>query len=470
MGEINENEPSLGPVEMVPPHLAAIYRIPPEHAVWSPPPGGHVQGYQVAAAYDEHIQRVQHLNQGLAVARQDVEARRPRVLEERQEALLALARAYLPELSAPALQRAEQLSGYRGFSRRDPLSAMAHEAQVLGKTVLRIEADESYQRREYLVGPHGEYTRELAERQSMLDEWQRECDRFETLDGFDRLLEHKYDTPDFDLSWWQSSYWNLWAKGDAVCEALELDDFGDDVLPAYEKVRVPRDGWREQVAQTQAKIDAVHDLVRRHDEAQLRIPRLPELYLDQCNQVLAEFLDPADPGLLHDWAMEDGGDRPILLALRRSAGLKAKLDALDDALAGLEALAQDLATRASKYRRKAAKYRRPKRRNRTQNDSADPKFVGKSDKIAAELQKLQRQLAKLDDFDDYDRLDLDQDPQLLWVSMTQKRPSKYLPSHRGWYTRNPHAKARLLADEDDHAQAVGIAVSALDHSDGGYLS
>jgi len=39
---------------------------------------------------------------------------------------------------------------------------MAHEAHVLGHTVTRIEADEGCQRREYLVGPHGEYTRELA--------------------------------------------------------------------------------------------------------------------------------------------------------------------------------------------------------------------------------------------------------------------------------------------------------------------
>jgi hypothetical protein len=323
------------------------------------------------------------------------------------------------------------------------------------------------------VGPHGEFTLELAERQSMLDEWQRECDRFESLAGFERLLEHKYDTPEFDLSWWQASYWNLWAKGDAVCEALDLDDFGDDVLPAYEKVRVPRDGWREQVAQTQRKIDAVHDLVRRHDEAQLRIPRLPELYLHQCHQVLAEFLDPADPGLLHDWVMEDGGDRPILLALRRAAGLKAKLDALDDAFEGLKALASDLRSRKAKYERKAVKYRRPKRYRSHQNDPADPKFVGKSDKIAQELEKLRRQLAGLDDFDDYDRLDLDQDPQLLWVAMTRKRPSKYLPQHRSWYTRNPQATARLLPDDDDPrdaSQAVGIAVGALDHSDGGYLS
>jgi len=431
-----------------------------------------VQGYQVAAAYDEHIARVEALTQSIGAARGDVEARRPPMVADRKEALGALAQAYLLELSAPALQRAEALSGFRGFSRRDPLAAMAQESKVLAHTVSRIEAKSIYQRREYLVGPHGEYTAELAERQSMLDEWQRECDRFESLDGFERLLVHQYDTPEFDLSWWQSSYWNLWAQGDAVCVALDMDDFGDDVLPAYEKVRVPRDGWREQVAQTQLKIDTVHHLARSHDEAQLRIPRLPELYLQQCHDVLAAFLDPADPGLLHDWCMEDGGDRPILLALRRSAGLKAKLDALDDALAGLDQLTQDLAQRRAKYLRKAVKYRRPKRRNQFQNDPADPKFTAKSSKIDQELQKLRKQLAGLDAFDDYDRLDLDQDPQLLWVAMTRKRPSKYLPQHRGWYTRNPQASANLLPDEDDGdaAHAVGIAVGALDHSDGGYLS
>ncbi len=429
-----------------------------------------MQGYEVAAAYDQHIGRVDALARSLQVALTDVRDRRAVLILERMKALRALAEAYLPELSAEALQRAEALSGYRGFSRRDPLVAMAHEAKVLAQTVARIEADESYVRREYLVGPVGEYTRELDERQSMLDEWQRECDRFETLDGFQQLLEHKYDTPDFDLSWWQPSYWSLWAKGDAICVALDLPDFGDDVLPAYEKVRAPRDGWREQVAQTQARIDAVHDLVRRHDEAQLRIPRLPDDYLLACQQVLTEFLDPADPGLLNDWCMEDGGDRPILLALRRAAGLKAKLDALDDALAGLDALSTELGQRRAKYTRKASKYRRPKHYSSYQTDAADPKFDAKSTKLERELEKLRQQVDSLDRFDDYDRLDLDQDPQLLWVAMTQKQPSRFMSRHRNWYARNPSAKARLLADDDDHTEAVAIAAAAMDRSDGGYLS
>ncbi len=415
-----------------------------------------MQGYEVASAYDDHIQRVAQLGEVMKGVRYAIQAQRTSVAAQRQEALRALAEAYLPELSAPALQRAEALSGFRGFSRRDPLTAMAHEAKVLGQTVGRIEADAVYQRREYLVGPVGELTREREERQSMLDEWQRECDRFETLDGFQQLLDHKYDTPEFDLSWWQPSYWSLWAKGDAVCVALDLSDFGDDVLPAYEKVRVPRDGWREQVAQTTAKIDAVHDLVRRHDEAQARIPRLPEIY--------------ADPGLLNDWCTEDGGDRPILLALRRAAGLKAKLDALEDALAGLTTLGEELEQRRAKYNRKATKYRRPKHYRNYQTDAADPKFTAKSAKLQRELEKLRQQVDSLDRFDDYDRLDLDQDPQLLWVAMTQKQPSRFMSRHRNWYARNPSAKARLLADDDDHTEAVAIAAAAMDRSDGGYLS
>ena len=80
------------------------------------------------------VRRFESLSQRVQALREEVEA-------ALAPALAALAAAYLPALSAEALARAERLTGYRGYTRRRPLEAMAHEAAVLGKTIHRVEAD-----------------------------------------------------------------------------------------------------------------------------------------------------------------------------------------------------------------------------------------------------------------------------------------------------------------------------------------
>lgn len=395
--------------------------------------------------------------------------------EETEAAVEELAGAYLPTLDAASVARAEALTGFRGFSRRKPLEALAHEARVLQGTIAKVVGDERYRRREYLVGPQGELTRALAERQDMLATWQQECDRFEELNGFLDLIQLGYDTPDFQEAWYQASYWKHWAQGDAICEVLGMGDFGDDVLPAYEKVRVPRDQWKAQVDEAAARVDAIHALVQQHDEAQARIPELPRIYLKQCHKVLGGFLKRADIGLLDDWLEESGGDRAILMMLRRLAGLRAKADVLTEMRdQGIKAKVDALRSRQAKHRRKAAKYARPKHAYTTlgQRDT-DPKFRPKAQKMLVETQKLHKQLDRIERFDDYERFDLGQDPELWYVAMTRKRPSKYTPRLRAWYERNPGITPVFddeVEPEEDHTAAVAMAAGLIDRHDSGYLS
>lgn len=399
--------------------------------------------------------------------------------EELAEARTALAVAYLPTLDHEALARAEKLSGFRGFSRRKPFDAMKHERRVLQSAIARIVGSETYRRREFLVGPNGELTRELAERQSMLDAWQVDCSRFEDLPGFLKLIELKYDTPEFSTSWFTASYWKHWAQGDAICVALDLADFGDDVLPAYELVREPRDAWKRQVAEVQEKIDAVHTMVQRHDQAVARIPRLPELYLEQAQKQLAEFLAHADPSLLNDWLAEDGSDRAVLMVLRRVAGLKAKMEVLVEMRAqGVQAQIDALQARSAKHRRKVAKYRRPKHRYaKLSARDTDPKFAPKAKKMTKDLEKLESQIRRIERYDDYGQFDLEQDPELWYLAFTRKRPSKFSPRLRTWYTAHPEATPLFdpaFEDDDDEpidaATAVGLASGFIDRHDAGYLS
>lgn len=423
-------------------------------------------------------QAVQHYNARQERARQllsRLDALDTRVLEaldtveeELAAALGALAQAFLPALEPAAIAQAERLTGFRGFSRRDPLRAMAREADVLRKTIARIEADPRYQRREYLVGPVGELTRARQEAASLLEPWEQECARFESQEGFEELVAVGYDTPRFTGRFWEASYWRHWATGDRICEALGMADFGDEVLPAWEKVALERKRWREELARADARIDEVHDLVREHDEAVARIPALPEVVLDGCHKVLAEHLGHADAALLDSWLQaEPDEQRPARLALRSVAGLLAKrayLVELRDQ--GLSDMATELRRRAEKYARKSTKFGRPKYASvPIGDDQLDPAFLDKADKLERALYQQGLLVERVLGYDAYDRFDLANDPELWFMEMTGKRPSRLTPSLRSWYDRSPSVVLRHVDEVEPAAVALAAADRELDQLD-----
>ncbi|MCB9797116.1 MAG: hypothetical protein H6741_30895 [Alphaproteobacteria bacterium] len=396
-------------------------------------------------------QQLQHLwTQTAASLREHLEALAPQA----EAARLELARAYLPTLAAESIAEAERLTGFRGFSRRNPLEAMAHEAHVLANTVQQIAASEPYQRRRYLVGPHGELSRALAEAEELLAPWEEECHRFEDLSGFDELIEVSYDTPEFDVSFIEPRYWRLWAAGDRICEQLGAADFGDDVLPEWRRVSAERARWRGQVAEAKAKVDAIHDLVQRHDRAQARLPKLPEIYLAGCQGMVAEFLEHADLPLLSEWLKRDAPDRrDLLMALRRVAGLAAKQRFLTELLEdGALPAIQDLKARQARYRQKEAKYQRSKNQYRTFYErDMDLKFAGKRDKLAERAEQAAGLAERMMRYSDYERFDLDNDPELWWLEFTGAKPPRTAPDLRRWWDRQ-RVKPSVRLDRPQEAR------------------
>lgn len=421
-----------------------------------------------AAAADAHaaLRRVQ----------ERVQADRARVRAEADRQQLALAAAYLDQLDLAALDAAEALTGFRGFKKGRPLDAMAREEQALRRRIAEIEADPRFVRRAYLVGPQGERTRALDEARSLLEPWELECQRFEQHEGFTELVTIGYDTPDFAVPWWKPSYWRHWADGDRICQALGLADFGDDVLPAWRKVDVERRRWRDEVALAEAKVDEVHQLVAERDQAQARLQRLPETTLQRCQELLGAFLADADAALLERWATEKSTDdiaaRPRVLGLRRVAGLRAKLDILDELeRQGLHVALANLDSRMSKASRKITKLQRPKYSNAAHADHLlDTSFPEKAGKLQQQAAATDLLLDSMLAYQDYDRFPLDQPPELWWEEFTGKRPPALLPELRTWRERNPNISRRRDADEADATAAVAAAVLSHDHDEVSFLS
>jgi len=394
------------------------------------------------------------------------------------EARLELARAYLPALDAAAIARCEQLTGFRGLSRRNPLAAMDRERAVLESSIARIRADERYEKRELLAGPDGTLVTKLAQNREMLAPWSDECKKYEELDGFMELFYIGYDTPSFAQSWWHATYWKHWADGDRICRELGVDDFGDDVLPVYRKACEQRDFWRAEAGKLESELQAVHDLVQQHDQAVARLPQLPALYLEQSQALLAEYLVEADYGLLEEWLEQAGdADRAALSGLRKCAGLKMKEVYLDELeKQGLGKVIADLDGRARRYANKVGKYIRPKYAwSQIPESQLDNKFGAKYSKLQQQRAKLRKLIDRISLYDSYDRFDLANEPDLWWYELTGGRPPRLVPRVRSWYERNPNARP-VLDDRDRRererqaANAVATAAAARELDDVGYLS
>lgn len=403
----------------------------------------------------------------------DLQRVRQALSEEIAAEARVLGAVYLPSLDPAALTEAGQRTGFRGFAKFDPIAAMARERRVLEHRIAEIAASEAYQRREWLVGPHGSITQRLAEAEGLLAPWEAECARFERLDAFLELYAAKYDTPEFDRRWWQPSYWRLWAAGDRICGALGLNDFGDDVLPAYEKARKPREDWRAQVAGIQAERQKVLDLVRERDDAVHRLQNIESIYLDEAQQALAAHLQGADFPLLESWA---GDDRAVIVSLRKLAGLHAKGLILDDLVRSQEGAKAQWQARSSQVHTKVIKLSRPKKAGRSYPDTELPHkglaALERSRQARAKVRGLSDRVVR---YDKYDRFDLQGNAPELWYQEMVGRPAgRYTPSLAPWYAHHPSVTVVHLHDHgapgelDLHAIPDGLVDDA--HSAMGDIS
>lgn len=357
-----------------------------------------------------------------------------------------LAAVYLTELSDAAFARVARLSGFQGFARRDPRAAIAHERKVLEQSLAKIDADPRYANRDAEIS---QLQAEAASARETLAPLETECEKFETLVGFAELVEIGYDTPSFAAKWWHANYWKHWAAGDRICKALDMADFGDDVLPAYKKVAEPRDYMRAEVKRIESQIDAIHELTRERDRISDRLTRLEEIYLDEARDFLAEHLEHADVGLLEQWvATEPAMQRAVQIGLRKLSGIAAKRQFITEIRQqGVEPIISQLGERRAKADLKRAKFSRPKYAYQMVPDNAiTPTFDEKASGLAQQRDKIARRTEALVAADRYEGFDLRNDQELWWIYLMQSPPPRYAPWLYDYYQRRPDATP--MTDED----------------------
>ncbi len=386
-----------------------------------------------------------------------------------------LAAVYLPALEPVHFERVAKLTGFQGFVRRDPVVAMTQERKVLEASVARLDADDRYGRRETLVGPNGMLLQELELAKETLAPLQNECERFELLPDFMELIECGYDTPTFDDKWWHATYWKRWAAGDRICKTLELNDFGDDVIPAYRKYAEPRDVMRGDVQRLEKELDAIHELVRERDRAGDRLAHLAEIYLAQAQDFLGEHLEHADLALLEQWiAPEPELARAVQIGLRKLAALQAKQVFVGETIqTGVPQLIGQLKERMDKANAKASKFARPKYSYQSfPASTVTDDFDAKAAALAAQREKIARRTDQLVAARNYGGFDLAQDREMWWLYLMSTPPPRYSPGLYDYYQRRPGVVA--IVDPDwvdlgpDRNVARAFVAGGLERE--GYLS
>ena len=408
------------------------------------------------------------------------------VLKERDKELEAqllaarreLAAVYLTALDDVTLERVAKLSGFQGFQRRDPRAALEHERRVLKSSVAKIEANDKYQRRDELAGPSGTLTQELQQNRETLAPLQAECDKFENQPDFKELIDIGYDTPNFKEKWWQASYWKHWSAGDRICKELDMKDFGDDVIPAYQRVAEPRNFMRGEVARLDNQINEIHALVQEHDKLVARLQNLDEIYLLEAQDFLGEHLMNADAALLEQWAQETPDLlRAVQMGVRKIAGIQAKRSILVDMTqSGIPTTLQQLEARQQKAYAKYNKFSRAKYAYSTFPDQmVQDGFSDKARNMQGQVDKLERRVDSLMANQNYAGFDLRNDPYLWWWYFMESAPPRYAPHYHDYYQRNPSFNVvtdpSFIDDEPDRSEDVARAFAASEAMDtGGILS
>ncbi len=437
-----------------------------------------LQGTDIASHYRQQAQTLGRLFHSYNALAEEMGLQAAKLDEQIKAARRELSSVYLNELTAVAFMRTARLTGFKGFERRDPRAAMAHERKVLESSIAKIDSAEEFARRDQLVGPTGTLTQELDNARTTLEPLEQECAKFEIHLGFSELVAIGYDTPNFSDKWWQASYWKHWAAGDKICKALGMSDFGDDVLPAYRMVAEPRNFMRDEIKRFSAQIDQVHELVKQRDQAQERLANLEAIYLAEAQEYLGEHLENADAGLLEEWAAGAPDMlRAVQVGVRKLAGLAAKKRfLLEMANQGIAPFANQLAARRAKAEAKANKFTRPKYAYASfSNDMINTEFDEKAKALEVQREKLDRRTKALVAAENYAGFDMRNDQELWWLYFMQSPPPRLAPNLFDYYQRRPNVQPVTDPDFVDMGpttgEAMATAFAAGDMEQGGaYLS
>ncbi len=412
-------------------------------------------------------QRAAKAHEQVLVGQADLTARKLRENEQASEALVAreqaarteLVQALFPALTAEAVARAADWSGYLGLRQQDPLAERASiEARLLAR-IPEIEAEPAFRDRVALRDPDtGTLTRELAEAREHLRPLAEVVARAEH-PRLTVLLTAGYGTKEYGVAWWRLSYYSDWKAGDEVLE--RFPEYGEDFgkfREYYLDIRRAHDVHKAEVDRLQALWDAGVALQVEHATARLSLQTLDVDVLARTRARLAQFLvDTGGQSLGERLA----GAPELELLAKRWIGLAQQVHYLQQLrehqlVPWQTRVHQEL----TKLRRKEWKYQRPKNYGaRFTKEELERAFGDRSAKLAKRWKLYDRGFTNVTGFDRYADADLRASP--LWWDLFNDGAlaGSDLPGVARWRAEHPDYTyhRRRASDADEAAAAAAIA-------------
>lgn len=379
--------------------------------------------------------------------------------------------ALLPQLDAPTLQYAVQLTGYSPFQHQDPIAERERERAAIAHELAQIESSEEFAHRELHRHPR---TGTLFVRRNEIighrAPWAEVLDKA-AHERLDRLLESNYGTDDYNVPFWRLSYYSDWEAGDQILEKFpDKKGFGEvraEVLQARETVAT----FDAALLELQRQIDQGAAIEQRHTQLREALSSLDTRHLEGARKRITEHVLGIEP----KWISPRLANAPeVQLLYLRASGIGAKgryLGAMVEEHAGK--LQRELTPALGKIDRDIAKFSRPKNYGAYwPSDVIDRRIKSRRERFAKQQQKFESHYTTVYVYDDWSRA-RGYDNFVWWYLMTDNRfHGSYIPEvatfeqqHPEWASQHaPSVDDTYDSSYDDSSAAAVIADQSRDDS------
>jgi hypothetical protein len=391
------------------------------------------------------LDRLESAFQGIASIQREHRDKIAALERVRANALEELTVSLLPELSPQYLAGVQAATGYGQFAVDDPIERMHARQQQLGAEVQAIEANETYIRRDALIGAvTGALTLRLAAIEEDMATLRPGLEQYERDPRLIRLIHSGYDTEAYHMPWWHLQYYRDWKWGDVYTEQFQQHRF-NDVREAYLRLAESRRLLEQDRARVQAEMHAVQELIDRRQHALDALTNLEADTLAQCRKQLQEHLAFIDRAELAQRAANAPARTSLL---KRLHGIEKKIAYLNEMTQHHIALETGLlASAMQKLQRKIDRFQRPKHRHaRIPTTEANAWLRDPTPRISAWRQRYTRNYDHIYGFEAYDAYTYGRDL-LWWDLMTDGRiDGDFIPEVHAWRDSHPETPRALERD------------------------
>ena len=375
-------------------------------------------------------------------------SRRSEVKARLDEAAGDLSGALLPDLSPASIQGAVRRTGYMALGAEDPAVKMEADRRSLTARLAMGEKDPRYQNRELLRAPRtGTLTRQLDELmdfRSSLVQSMESCDH----PRLERLLAEGYDTPDYKVGWWRSSYYGDRSAAKEILSRFPGKKRFDEVREEYVRARDTLVVYDQKIGELQREIRDGEALEQVVEEDRAALSDLPARHLQSLREKLLAYLGDMDAAAIAD-RLKDEPD--LQGALKRWDGLRHKVEYLDQlSEKQLGETEQKIWKEQQKLERDVMKYSRPKNQNaRFPAGDFERRFQDRPRHYWSSMDRYERAYDTIYVYDRYERASLVENF-LWWDLMTGGRINgRFIPAVDDHYRSYPDYHFDRSAFSDD---------------------